>query len=652
MNICKTEQEYINAVAPAAQTVCKKYGTMLPSVIIGQSCLENGYGISSYWDNPQIEALMKYNNMLGMKSSLLNDSWADKTVWTGKSLTKKTPEVYNGKKVTITDSFRIYESVKQCFADYILFLLYASNNGKGGTPKYGRAVTDIKDPETLIKTINAKGYATNPNYWKSVMAIINKHNLTQYDKVGEHMATNIKKLIPPKFIDNRAASKSQIKNWRDKSNKKYIVVHYLGVVGQNQNLWNGGYGATFTIFWNGDVYYTADYTAVTWQCGGRIQGESKDGNGVAPHRFYGKCTNYNSVSIESCVKRTDNKYEGGNDDKWYFTEETQESLVWAVSKMMDDLNIPIDRVIRHFDVTGKACPNPYVRNNGQNGNWTWDEFINNVKQYRKDGTITIPDRSKNPVTPDSSSSSTRNYLKKGDKGDAVKTMQNMLIKCGYDLGKYGADGDFGSKTEDAVKAFQKDHDLDVDSYYGPKTKSALEAAYKSQTEVLKKGSKGESVKKLQEMLIALRFLEAGEADGDFGEKTDSALKTAQFSLLGEGQDDGEYGPKSRAAVEKAYKIATDKRFIYRDVNFAWSFDPEYYGNRYADLNEHYHGDEQKLFRHWIKWGITERRQAREDFNVVKYCENYPKLVDHYDGNLVKIVAHWCNYGWHEGRKGI
>ena len=39
---------------------------------------------------------------------------------------------------------------------------------------------------------------------------------------------------------------------------------------------------------------------------------------------------------------------------------------------------------------------------------------------------------------------TKNYLAMGDKGDAVKTMQTMLIKLGYSCGKYGADGDFGS----------------------------------------------------------------------------------------------------------------------------------------------------------------------------------------------------------------
>ena len=82
MKICTTEQEYINEIASSVQRVCKRYG-YLPSVLIGQSCLENGYGIRSYWDNPQIEALLKYNNMVGIKSELLNKSWDEYTVWTG-----------------------------------------------------------------------------------------------------------------------------------------------------------------------------------------------------------------------------------------------------------------------------------------------------------------------------------------------------------------------------------------------------------------------------------------------------------------------------------------------------------------------------------------------------------------------------------------
>lgn len=373
MKICKSEEEFISIVAPAAQRAGKRYN-MLPSILIGQSALELGYAIVDYWDNESIADLLKYNNAVGQKRELLSSSWYDYSVWDGRYFSKKTPEVYDGKKVTITDDFRIFDSIEQSYCDYILFLLYASNEGYHKTPKYGKSIVEIKDPEKLIKSIGMRGYATDPQYYKSVMRIVNKHNLTKYDdlsnvepsmyvpdilkeqygikvstsnKTTTAKKSNVKKLTAPKFIDNRAASKSQVPAWRNKSDKKYIVLHYLGVVGQNFELWNNGYGATFTIAWNGDVYYTADYTAVTWQCGGGRQGQSGG-------TYLGKCTNYNSVSIETCVKRTDNKYEGDdNDDKWYFTEESQESLVWAVSKMMDDLNIPIENVIRHYDVTGK-----------------------------------------------------------------------------------------------------------------------------------------------------------------------------------------------------------------------------------------------------------------------------------------------------------
>ena len=41
----------------------------------------------------------------------------------------------------------------------------------------------IKDPETLIRTVGARGYATGQTYPTSVMRIVNRHNLTQYDNL-------------------------------------------------------------------------------------------------------------------------------------------------------------------------------------------------------------------------------------------------------------------------------------------------------------------------------------------------------------------------------------------------------------------------------------------------------------------------------------
>lgn len=65
-------------------------------------------------------------------------------------------------------------------------------------------------------------------------------------------------------------------------------------------------------------------------------------------------------------------------------------------------------------------------------------------------------------------------LRRGDTGDAVRRMQLMLIDCDYDLGRWGADGDFGPDTEIAVMLFQAEHNLTPDGVCGPRTWAALE----------------------------------------------------------------------------------------------------------------------------------------------------------------------------------
>lgn len=67
-------------------------------------------------------------------------------------------------------------------------------------------------------------------------------------------------------------------------------------------------------------------------------------------------------------------------------------------------------------------------------------------------------------------------LKKGDKGDDVEDMQENLIKLGYDLGDDDADGKFGSKTDEAVRNFQRSSALEVDGKFGPKSFAAMKSA--------------------------------------------------------------------------------------------------------------------------------------------------------------------------------
>ncbi len=64
-------------------------------------------------------------------------------------------------------------------------------------------------------------------------------------------------------------------------------------------------------------------------------------------------------------------------------------------------------------------------------------------------------------------------LKKGAKGDAVKTMQILLIGRGYSCGASGADGSYGSATEKALHEFKKAKKLKVTSTCGEQTWAAL-----------------------------------------------------------------------------------------------------------------------------------------------------------------------------------
>ena len=76
-------------------------------------------------------------------------------------------------------------------------------------------------------------------------------------------------------------------------------------------------------------------------------------------------------------------------------------------------------------------------------------------------------------TPAPTPAPTYKTIKKGSRGADVATCQEYLIKLGYDLSPYNADGKFGAKTETAVKAFQGKAGLNQDGIVGKKTWAAL-----------------------------------------------------------------------------------------------------------------------------------------------------------------------------------
>lgn len=66
-----------------------------------------------------------------------------------------------------------------------------------------------------------------------------------------------------------------------------------------------------------------------------------------------------------------------------------------------------------------------------------------------------------------------NLVNWGDKGTAVRQVQELLIAKGYDVGSKGADSDFGVNTAAAVTRFQRDNNLPINGIVDPATLEKL-----------------------------------------------------------------------------------------------------------------------------------------------------------------------------------
>lgn len=124
-------------------------------------------------------------------------------------------------------------------------------------------------------------------------------------------------------------------------------------------------------------------------------------------------------------------------------------------------------------------------------------------------------------------------LYRGCTGDAVKTLQEKLNAKGFDSGN--VDGIFGAKTYAAVTAFQKANGLGVDGIvgkltwgklYGVSPAMPVETTTVVGRPMVSYGSRGDAVRKLQELLNALGY-DCGSVDGIFGSKTYAAVLAFQ-----------------------------------------------------------------------------------------------------------------------------
>lgn len=129
---------------------------------------------------------------------------------------------------------------------------------------------------------------------------------------------------------------------------QWIVVHYTANDGDtdagNAHYFQGANrGASAHYFVDEDsVTQSVRDSDTAWHCG------SETGY------YYNACRNANSIGIEMCSDK-----QGG---KYILTEATVARAVALVRSLMAKYNIPVSRVCRHYDVTHKVCPEPWVRN--------------------------------------------------------------------------------------------------------------------------------------------------------------------------------------------------------------------------------------------------------------------------------------------------
>jgi peptidoglycan hydrolase-like protein with peptidoglycan-binding domain len=186
-------------------------------------------------------------------------------------------------------------------------------------------------------------------------------------------------------------------------------------------------------------------------------------------------------------------------------------------RWQDASNHQAGAFVYSFNKDGETVRNPYARSNfGNFGFNDWQEMLT----YRPLRYANILDHGA-VVSPPSGND--HPVLRRGAKGEAVKELQALLNRRGFQL---EVDGDFGGKTDAAVRDFQTRQQIEVDGVVGRVTWGRLASAPPgSNRPVLRRGSGGDSVKELQTRLNKLGY--GLGVDGDFGPMTEKAVRDFQ-----------------------------------------------------------------------------------------------------------------------------
>lgn len=222
---------------------------------------------------------------------------------------------------------------------------------------------------------------------------------------------------------------------------KYIVIHYVGAVStaKNNALYFekvNRYASAHYFVDENDIYQIVEDKNISWHCGA--------------YNYYCGARNSNSIGIEMCCYK--------NNGKLDIKESVVNRTIELTKELMKKYNIPASNVVRHYDVTHKICPAPFVKDISR-----WNNFkakLSNTKPSTKNRYTGVF-----PTLPSRGYFYYDNKNKKiKDTGTQVKNLQrllNWLVNAGLVV-----DGYCGVATRNAILKFQKTYNLTQDGFFG------------------------------------------------------------------------------------------------------------------------------------------------------------------------------------------
>ena len=151
-------QSFIEQLYPAAQQAAEQLG-IDPKALLAQAAIETGWGKHMI------------HNTSGQNSHNLFGIKADRR-WQGDRAIVNTIEFEQGVAATKKAPFRMYDSFADSMQDYVGFVKQ--------NPRYEEAIKHSQSPESYFSELQKAGYATDPDYAKKVLSVLEGEQLKQY----------------------------------------------------------------------------------------------------------------------------------------------------------------------------------------------------------------------------------------------------------------------------------------------------------------------------------------------------------------------------------------------------------------------------------------------------------------------------------------